>query len=155
MLEGVTDLPAELSRCFLLIQELDEKSKTLQTQIEDRCRKHVLGHTAEYEVCVVAIWYLSLQILSTCTSRLFSWLRGVIMPYEANLEGLAFPLLLYQGAFKQACLKGPLGPDNSSVAEQHISHLSAPWAAYAGIVLLQTLPRHQTCILHFLAHIQL
>ena len=66
MLEGVTDLPAELSRCFLLIQELDEKSKTLQTQIEDRCRKHVLDHTAEYEVYVVAIWYLSLHFLSTC-----------------------------------------------------------------------------------------
>ena len=69
MLEGVTDLPAELSRCFLLIQELDEKSKTLQTQIEDRCRKHVLDHTAEYEVCVVAIWYLSLHFLSTCTYK--------------------------------------------------------------------------------------
>ena len=52
-LAGVTDLPAELSRCFLLIQELDQKSKTLQTQIEDRCRKHVLDHTAEYEVCIV------------------------------------------------------------------------------------------------------
>ncbi|KAL0037993.1 hypothetical protein WJX79_008923 [Trebouxia sp. C0005] len=50
--DSVTDLPAELSRCFLLIQELDQKSKTLQTQIEDRCRKHVLDHTAEYEAAL-------------------------------------------------------------------------------------------------------
>ena len=55
VLAGVTDLPSELSRCFLLIQELDQKSKTLQTQIEDRCRKHVLDHTAEYEVCMAAL----------------------------------------------------------------------------------------------------
>ena len=89
---------------------------------------------------------------------LFSWLRGVIVPYEADLEGLAFPLLLYLAAFKQACLKGPLGPDNPSFAGQHIGYLSAPWAAFAGIVLQQThlpLPCHLTCILHILAHIQL
>lgn len=76
VLAGVTDLPAELSRCFLLIQELDQKSKTLQTQIEDRCRKHVLDHTAEYEV-----WHGSIM-LSIASSlehlrlqSLFSWLR--------------------------------------------------------------------------------
>ncbi len=88
---------------------------------------------------------------------LFSWLHGVIMRYEADLKGLAFPLLLYQAACKQTFLKGPLGPDNSGVAEQYISYLSAPWAAFAGIVLVQThlvLPRHLTCILHILAHIK-
>ncbi len=69
VLAGVTDLPAELSRCFLLIQELDQKSKTLQTQIEDRCRKHVLDHTAEYEVCMAVMWFLSLQVYSTCTYK--------------------------------------------------------------------------------------
>ena len=47
---GVTDLPAELSRCFLLIRELDQKSTALQTEIENRCRKHVTEHAAEHEV---------------------------------------------------------------------------------------------------------
>ena len=95
VLAGVTDLPAELSRCFLLIQELDQKSKTLQTQVEDRCRKHVLDHTAEYEVCTAVLCF---QIPSSFehlhVQGLFFWLRGVIMPYEAYLEGLAFPFLL-------------------------------------------------------------
>ena len=47
---GVTDLPAELSRCFLLIQELDQKSTSLQAEIDNRCRKHVTYHAAEHEV---------------------------------------------------------------------------------------------------------
>ena len=47
---GVTDLPAELSRCFLLIRELDQKSTALQAEIDNRCRKHVTDHAAEHEV---------------------------------------------------------------------------------------------------------
>lgn len=88
---GVTDLPAELSRCFLLIQELDQKSKTLQTQIEDRCRKHVLNHTAEYEVCIALLSFAS-RFKPLHMQGLLSWLLGVIMPYKADLEGLASPL---------------------------------------------------------------
>lgn len=47
--DSVTDLPAELSRCFLLIRELDQKSGALQAEIEDRCRKHVSEHAAEHQ----------------------------------------------------------------------------------------------------------
>lgn len=66
---GVNDLPAELSRCFLLIQELDQKSKSLQAEIEDRCRKHVLDHTAEYEVCIAVLRFVLLEGVSTCTCK--------------------------------------------------------------------------------------
>lgn len=51
---GVTDLPAELSRCFLLIRELDQKSIALQAEIGDRCGKHVSEHAAEHEVLPLA-----------------------------------------------------------------------------------------------------
>lgn len=47
---GVSDLPAELSRCFLLIRELDQKSTALQAEVNNRCRKHVTDHAAEHEV---------------------------------------------------------------------------------------------------------
>lgn len=47
--DSVTDLPAELSRCFLLIRELDQKSTALQVEIADRCSKHVTEHAAEHE----------------------------------------------------------------------------------------------------------
>lgn len=47
---GVSDLPAELKRCFLLIRELDQKSTTLQTDIDQRCRNGVAEHRAEYQV---------------------------------------------------------------------------------------------------------
>lgn len=49
-LVGVSDLPAELSRCFLLIRELDQKSTALQAEVNNRCRKHVTDHAAEHEV---------------------------------------------------------------------------------------------------------
>lgn len=74
MLVGVTDLPAELSRCFLLIRELDQKSSALQAEIEDRCRKHVLDHTEEYQVCQDSVQFkvYSNMLLSIFSPSTFS-----------------------------------------------------------------------------------
>ena len=60
---GVSDLPAELKRCFLLIRELDQNSSALQTEVDSRCKKHVTEHAAEYQVqlhCCIALCGLQL-----------------------------------------------------------------------------------------------
>lgn len=68
-LVGVSDLPAELSRCFLLIRELDQKSTALQAGVNNRCRKHVTDHAAEHEVASPTCSVLHLAIMQLLHMR--------------------------------------------------------------------------------------